>query len=499
MSSSGISFSGLFSGLDTENIIEQLIKLERRPIILLEQKKTKLSAERENLMEVNNSLLSLKGTLPTLASGVTTTMKATSSDEDILVASANAGAAEGVYSVIVNSLARAHITGSNFKNAGWQYQNDYGGTPQIIIEMDDLPGGPLVFDQDSGGSPINIAATDSLTAISSKINSLTTVTGESFGDYATAFIVTSQLGTDGLAGTADDNSQSLVIQSKETGANYAFDTAAGTFLPLFGENNQGFANAQAVVNGITVNSSSNQIADAIYGVTLDLKATSAVPVNVSVGVDDDSIVDAVKEFVAKFNESTDLLANFITEDIIQDPSTTEELVQGVLRGDFDLVSLKGDIRMRTTGYLFSDATNAYRILADIGIASEPTAGTTVSDNIELNEDKLRAALSTDREAVSDLLANWADKLEDYVNEQTKVSMVKDYAGTVYARILGIKDSQEAIDDDISMWEERVSAEEERLRNSFTMMEQMLQSFQSQSTYISQQLQNLSSASAANKK
>ena len=40
MSTAGISFGGLASGLDTKAIISALVAIERRPILALEQKKT---------------------------------------------------------------------------------------------------------------------------------------------------------------------------------------------------------------------------------------------------------------------------------------------------------------------------------------------------------------------------------------------------------------------------------------------------------------------------
>lgn len=492
VSSSGISFSGLFSGLDTETIIEQLLQIERRPIRLLEQKKTKLDFEKQNLQEVNNSLLTLKGTLSTLAAGVTTQMTAASSDESILTASANAAAVPGTYDVVVKQLATKHITGSNWKASGWTYAVDYGAGPDPVnIKMQNLPVGALTFDRDSGGTPINIDGTYDLTTIAQKINALWDDTQTyQFSDYAKAYVVTSELGSDGLAGTADDNEEALIIESLDTGETYSFDTADAAFLALFKENDRLVQNANIEIAGMDIYSSSNQISTAIPGVTFDLqKADPATTVTVTVGVDDDAIVDAVKEFIDKFNATTDLLADYITEDTVSDPETVEELVAGVLRSDFDLVNLKSDIRTRTTGYYWASGTT-YKILADLGIESEPTSGNVVSDNIQLDEETLRVALSEDRDAVSDLLKEWSDDLDEYLEAQTKESLVKEYAGTVYARILGIDDRMDAIDDDIELWEERVDAEEARLRASFTLMEQMLAQLQTQSTYISMQLQNI---------
>ena len=45
MSTAGISFGGLASGLDTQAIIAALVAVERRPIKALETKKTSLNRQ----------------------------------------------------------------------------------------------------------------------------------------------------------------------------------------------------------------------------------------------------------------------------------------------------------------------------------------------------------------------------------------------------------------------------------------------------------------------
>ena len=140
----------------------------------------------------------------------------------------------------------------------------------------------------------------------------------------------------------------------------------------------------------------------------------------------------------------------------------------------------------------------YKILAQIGIESEATVGSLVSDNIELDESKLRAALEDDKTEVSSLLQGFADDLDTYLEGQTKVSMVDTMAGNFYRRILGIDDSQDRIDDDIATWEDRVAQIEERYRNQFSAMEQYLSALQNQSTYLTNQLNNLNKSTSSSK-
>src|SRR5690606_2853021 len=66
------------------------------------------------------------------------------------------------------------------------------------------------------------------------------------------------------------------------------------------------ADAQIVVDGVSMTRSSNRITDAIEGVTLDLRATSVEAgetVEITIGRDQDAALAAVREFVAAFNET----------------------------------------------------------------------------------------------------------------------------------------------------------------------------------------------------
>ena len=207
------------------------------------------------------------------------------------------------------------------------------------------------------------------------------------------------------------------------------------------------------------------------------------------------MVSEVKACIDQFNKATDLMDKYSLEQANASPTTDSDLAAGVLQGDMDLATLKGDIRMGATG--FTDAsTSTFKILSEIGIDSEESSGGVVSDHLTLDENKLRTALGQNRGDVSKLLSDFADNMSSNLQSQTNVSTIQADAGAFYSRILGIDDQVNHIDDSISTWEDRVSAEETRLRASFTQMEETLQQLQTQSSYITNQLSSLSKASSS---
>ncbi len=103
---SGISSGiGLVSGLPTQSIIDQLISLDSRPLLLLQQRAETLQIQRTAFAELSARLLGLRSTIarfdePSFFRGA----RATSSDDNVLSATASEGAAQGTFQFQVQSL-----------------------------------------------------------------------------------------------------------------------------------------------------------------------------------------------------------------------------------------------------------------------------------------------------------------------------------------------------------------------------------------------------------
>jgi flagellar hook-associated protein 2 len=101
------SATGLVSGIDYEELVTKLMKIERQPITKLETKSKTLTAEQNAFNTVLSQLLSLKTTLTPLKSGVSfRTNTTSSSNESILTAKANSDAAVGSYNFTVLQTAQ---------------------------------------------------------------------------------------------------------------------------------------------------------------------------------------------------------------------------------------------------------------------------------------------------------------------------------------------------------------------------------------------------------
>ena len=99
--------TGIFSGLDTGDIIQKMMAVEQRPLQALSVKRSSYQAELSVFGKVKSSLASLNAAADKLKTLSARTMKATSSDTSVFTATAGDSAAAGSYSIQVSRLATA--------------------------------------------------------------------------------------------------------------------------------------------------------------------------------------------------------------------------------------------------------------------------------------------------------------------------------------------------------------------------------------------------------
>jgi len=150
--SSGISFTGLSSGIDSGQIIEQLIAIDRRPITLLENQQAVESQKLAVLQGINTSLLSVKTSIEALAdSDSFDVFSASSSDSDAVGVATTTDATAGSFSVEVLSLAQSQVQSSGSFSTN---SEGLGLTGDILVN----------------GSAVSVSSNNSLGDIRDRIN-----------------------------------------------------------------------------------------------------------------------------------------------------------------------------------------------------------------------------------------------------------------------------------------------------------------------------------------
>ncbi|MCA0980960.1 flagellar filament capping protein FliD [Exiguobacterium aestuarii] len=240
----------------------------------------------------------------------------------------------------------------------------------------------------------------------------------------------------GLSAFFESSTGKISLSTKETGATSTiqFDTnfksafSMGTVVPT-GQN------AKFEVNGIEVERASNTTT--IDNMTLTLKSTFASgPVTLSAATDTQKIFDNIKGFVDKYNETIDLMNKKTREERFRSfaPLTQaqrdelsedeikkweEKAMSGMLRGDTILRGTMDTLRSKWSGATSSTNDLDMSRLFQIGLSTG--SDFTNGGKIELNEEKLKAAIEKDPEQVYKLFTDEETGLLPQIRDTAKDS------------------------------------------------------------------------------
>jgi flagellar hook-associated protein 2 len=263
--------------------------------------------------------------------------------------------------------------------------------------------------------------------------------------------------------------------------------------------------AIAYVDGIEVVGNSNTLTGVIAGLTINLNqvspSTGEPPVyettTLNVEADTGELKEKISEFVSSYNEIMSwIVAGYATqgattENTTDTESSEEENLSNMLRGDATI----NDIKRNLQGILSNavGSSGSLQILSEIGISTQ------MDGTLLLNEGKLDVALENKFEDVVKLLSGEdgvdgvMKKFNTYLLEATSVTQ------GMYADKRERYDSAvRRLDNQIAQKEPQMAKIEERIRAQFNAMELLVSSLNSQSDYLTQQMDMLTNLSRGNR-
>ncbi len=447
MSSAGISFGGLASGLDTKAIITALVAVEQRPIIALEDKKTLLGKQKSLFGDLRGLLEKLQ----TKAKALNTTSnflqkKVASDNEDILTASVSGSPTPGSYTIEVLDLAKAQINTVSAASATAQLGT--GTSSSILLEIDNQV------------LPIGIADT-SLQGIADAINEQ--------GTGVHADVIDTGNTTNGGA----DRYQ-LVVRATEAGTEHDFtisfddgDAGFQQVITNLASNQRDATDAHIRLNdSADITRSSNSLSDVIPGITIDLKAKQVgTLVNVTVTTDSEETSKKLQEFVDAYNAVVDFFG-------AQSALDANGKATSPLFGDSSLRSVRSTLRRVVGGTVATTGNLSYQLLAQIGVKSDKDG------KLTFDQSKFTDALADDEQAVAAVLTDStngiAGRLADQIDLYTDSidGLIKTRTDS-YDR--QVKDTTSRITDA----EQRLERYRKQLETKYANLETLLGQLQSQ--------------------
>jgi flagellar hook-associated protein 2 len=220
--------------------------------------------------------------------------------------------------------------------------------------------------------------------------------------------------------------------------------------------------SQFRINGGPIQTrNSNSISDAIAGVTLDLVGPGTS--TITVGVDDEAILDTVRGFLEEFNGIINRVRTLTGQN-------------GELPNDGSIRSIGSSLRQLVFSQVGSGTLNSL-VAAGFNTGATFTQGQDFA--LQIDEAAFLQALRDDPDALARLFSNddkdgVADLLEEFIEGAAGLNgYLQDRTrpgGSIDARITGLEQQ-------IERQEARLVLRETRLRQQFARMEQLASSFQ----------------------
>jgi flagellar hook-associated protein 2 len=384
MSSATISSST--GPLDVQTLVSQLMTVAKQQLNRMNSQLQTENAQISDYGALSSDLTSLQSTLTPLSSGAfINTLKASSSNANVLNATASRSANAGQYNITVNNLASSQ----NLAYEGQASESDSLGN------LDST----LTFTFGTGSTAtVDIPADSSLDSIATAINaagvgvSASVVKADSSSTPYRLVLTGNSVGADQSFSTSVEVSDSVDTSTALTSslsalsfldfdATSAVDSTSGTITDS--RLTAQAQDASLTVNGLTMSSSSNTVTNAILGVTMNLTQTGSTVL--SIDRDDEAIQAQVQDFVTAFNK------------VISDAKT---LYGGALQGDFNLVQLQNTFNtLLQTPIAGADGTSKVAYLAQVGVSLQKDG------TLSLDAAALKTAIANNAAAVAGVFGN----------------------------------------------------------------------------------------------
>jgi flagellar hook-associated protein 2 len=440
-----ITFSGLATGINTGALIDELMKIEHRPVDLLAAQKS----DYEGKLSLFNELRSKLTSFSTAANALSTSTsffikKATSSNESVLTATAGSNAGAGSHNITVSSLAG--VTTQASANFSASTSNVRQGTLAITV-------GTTVTNVTVDGT------NNTLAGLRDAINGS--------GAAVTASIVQVDASNYRLVVTGKDTGTANAVTLDESGLTTGTDPLPGFSVT------QAATDATLTVDGIAITRSTNTLSDVIAGVTLSLKSTSASPVQVAIDNDNDSIKKQFNDFVSAYNA----VASFIYAQTKYDASSK---TGGPLISDSTIQSVRAILHSAITKTVAGSPAS----VTEIGV-------TTQSDGtLSVDDAKLSNILGSNPTGLGTLFTDATDGIAKAAKDAVD-NLTRSTDGLLTVKIDGTEDTIDDLGDSIDAKEAALDAMRESLTRRFAALEALISKLKGQGDYLSAQVLGLS--------
>ena len=326
-----ISSTGIFSGLDVNNIVQQLVQVDKQPLVKLQSQATATQSKISALGSIQSKMTSLQEAAQALTKSATWKQSVTQvSQPDAFKIEGNAILPFG-FKVDVQNLAKAQAMAS----AAYFPVGATGRAGTLRFQMGQWQVSPATFSPTVPSTPVDISvsATDTLKDIAAKVNDK--------GIGITASVLQDASGERlvfrGTSGEKNGFNVSAVDDPGSTG----LSTLAQSFSV-----SQYASNATMNLDGVAINSEDNSFK--INGMTITALQTTNAAATFETKNDTTFVKNAISNFVEKYNA-----VNTEIRKATKNDAGAKSF--GALQGDWTVGNMANQLRSSIAG-LFPPST-----------------------------------------------------------------------------------------------------------------------------------------------
>lgn len=464
----GTTITGVGSGFDTQAIVKSLVDAERAPKqAQINTQSQKATTQLSSIGKIQAALDAFRGALTSMGtdnsfSGLT----GTSSDEKVATMTANQGAANGSFSLIVNQLATPSKLSTKTFAGGQSTVVNAGTTPTT-----------LTITQSGKNFDLSVPAGATLQQVRDSINSTFGTAGLS------ANILTDSTGSRLILTSTNGGVGSDLTMSGNSGIDTGYTVVSSP------------QNAKYTIDNIPAESKTNNITDAVSGVSIKLLSLSPTvtandpnpnpprtAMTISVSTSATALKSGVKGFVDTYNAllkamnaetkvTKDAAGNSIAATLTGD--STMRTLQSAIRNEFNALSGNGTLKS----------------LAQFGVTTDQDTGALSIDSKQW--DKAVATNAADINSIfsgkTGLLARLTAATDGYAKAST---------GILATRTTSLADSLKDLTKQQSDLDGRLTTMQDSLTRKYTAMDTLVAQLRQQSSSILGTLSALSNSKSS---
>lgn len=446
-----LTATGIGSGLDISNIVKVLVDAEKVPKeAIFNKTEQSIDAKVSAMGTLKSELAKFQDALEKLQSGDELNQRTVSTGESsYLTAEASKSAQAGSYNIQVEQLAKQHkVAGINVAD------------PALPVGD-----GSLQFSVNGSDFTVALDGTESLEDIAGKINNASDNVG------VTATVITSDAGSR-LVFTSDKSGldNQITVTATDTSGTGLNDMFNGANLSTL----QNADNAILHIDGQQVTSQSNEVNNAILGVSLNLTdADVSKTTTLKIEQDDAAVKENVKGFVDSYNALMEAIDKVSSYD-------SEKKTAAALQGDSMIRSLESQLRGIVSERVSVDGNSS--ALYELGIETDRYG------KMSINDTKLDSAIADNMASIEMVFSTadtgLANRFDEVAQGYAKTGGLIDDRNNAYTA------DKQRLDDQRDAFKLKMEQLEARLLKQFNAMDLIVAGLNAQSSGLTERLNSL---------